>query len=57
MCLMCSMYRWILARYDIDVFDYETNETVKVESAPLNTGVDIPEFDYTRKEVEVCFES
>ena len=46
--------RWILARYDIDVFDYRTNKTVNVESAPLNTGVDIPKFDYSRKEVEVC---
>ena len=43
-----------MAQYDVDVFDSDKNVTVKVNSAPLNEGVDIPEFDYSRKEVEVC---
>ncbi|XP_064387836.1 uncharacterized protein LOC135335996 isoform X2 [Halichondria panicea] len=43
--------RWILARYDVDVLDYEKNQAV-VDIAPLNKGVDILEFDYSRKEVE-----
>ena len=47
--------RWILARYDVDVLDYEKNQAV-VDIAPLNKGVDILEFDYSRKEVEVCQE-
>ncbi len=42
--------RWILAQYDVDVFDYESNSTVDVNSAPMNEGVDIPEFDYSRKD-------
>ncbi len=46
--------RWILAQYDVDVFDYKTNRTVEVY--PLNEGVDITEVDYSRKEVEVCCE-
>ncbi len=41
------IYRWILAQYDVDVF---TNK----DTAPQNEGVDILEFDYSRKEVEVC---
>ncbi len=45
--------RWILARYDVDVFEYETNRTVDVDTAPLNEGMAIPEFDYSRIEVEV----
>ncbi len=44
--------RWILAQYDVDVFDYKTNRTVEVH--PLNEGVDITEVDYSRSEVEVC---
>ena len=44
-------YRWILARYDVDVLDYDTKQAV-VDIAPQNEGVDI-EFDYSRKEVEV----
>ncbi len=48
------MYRWILAQYDVDVFDYKTNRTVNIDTAPLNEGVDITEVDYSRKEVEVC---
>ena len=47
-------YRWILARYDVDVLDYDTKQAV-VDNAPLNERVDI-EFDYSRKEVEVCCE-
>ncbi len=50
--LVCDC-RWILATYDVDVFDSETNPTVNVNTAPLNKGMDIPEFDYSRKEVEV----
>ncbi len=46
------VYRWILAQYDVDVFDYDTNQAV-VDIAPLNEGVEILEFDYSRKEVEV----
>ncbi|XP_064388611.1 uncharacterized protein LOC135336680 [Halichondria panicea] len=42
---------WILARYDVDILDYDTKQAV-VDSAPLNEGVDI-EFDYSRKEVEL----
>ncbi len=45
-----------MAQYDVDVFDCESNSTVDVNSAPMNEGVDIPEFDYSRKEVEVCLE-
>ncbi len=45
--------RWILACYDVDILDYETTRTV-VDIAPPNEGVDILEFDYSRKEVEVC---
>ena len=56
MVVFVFFHRWALARYDIDVFDCDTNETVKVKGAPLNTAVDIPEFDYSRKEVEVCSE-
>ncbi len=41
---------WILARYDVDVLDYDTKQAV-VDSASLNKRVDI-EFDYSRKEVE-----
>ena len=37
------------------MFHYETNESVKVDIAPLNEAVDIPEFDYSRKEVEVSY--
>ncbi len=48
-------YRWILACYDIDILDYETTRAV-VDTAPLNEGVDILEFDYSRKEIEVCRE-
>ncbi|XP_064388179.1 uncharacterized protein LOC135336331 isoform X2 [Halichondria panicea] len=43
--------KWILARYDVDVLDYDTKQAV-VDSAPLNKRVDI-EFDYSRKEVEL----
>ncbi len=51
--LMCVYTcRWILALYDVDVFDYDTNQAV-VDTAPLNEGVEILEFDYLRKEVEV----
>ncbi len=46
------VHRWILALYDVDVFDYDTNQAV-VDTAPLNKGVEILEFDYLRKEVEV----
>ncbi len=46
--------RWILAQYDVDVFDYETNRTVEIH--PLNERVDITEVDYSRSEVEVCCE-
>ncbi len=49
------IYRWILACYDIDILDYETIRAV-VDTAPLNEGVDILEFDYSRKEIEVCRE-
>lgn len=42
-----------MAAYKVDVFDSKTNCTVNVNTAPLNEGIDIPEFDYTRKEVEV----
>ncbi|XP_064387703.1 uncharacterized protein LOC135335910 isoform X2 [Halichondria panicea] len=42
--------KWILAQYDVDVFDYKTNRTVEVH--PLNEGVDITE-DYSRSEVEL----
>lgn len=38
------------------MFDHETNETVNVESAPVDKAVDIPEFDYSRKEVEVSLQ-
>ncbi len=51
-CVYTSIYRWILARYDVDILDYDTKQAV-VNSASLNEGVDI-EFDYSRKEVEVC---
>ncbi|XP_064387648.1 uncharacterized protein LOC135335895 isoform X2 [Halichondria panicea] len=43
--------KWILAQYDVDVFDYKTNRTVEVH--PLNEGVDITEVDYSRKEIEL----
>ncbi len=51
----CNVYtcRWILARYDVDVLDYYDTKQAVVDSAPLNEGVDILEFDYSRKEVEV----
>ncbi|XP_064387744.1 uncharacterized protein LOC135335941 isoform X2 [Halichondria panicea] len=45
--------KWILARYDVDVLDYYDTKQAVVDSAPLNEGVDILEFDYSRKEVEV----
>ncbi len=50
---MCDC-RWILATYDVDVFDSETYRIVNASTAPLNKGMDIPEFDYSRKEVEVA---
>ncbi|XP_064387766.1 uncharacterized protein LOC135335953 isoform X2 [Halichondria panicea] len=42
--------KWSLARYDVDVFEYDNNQDV-VDTAPLK-GVDIA-FDYSRKEVEL----
>ncbi len=48
-----KLCRWILARYDVDVLDYYDTKQAVVDSAPLNEGVDILEFDYSRKEVEV----
>ncbi|XP_064387776.1 uncharacterized protein LOC135335965 [Halichondria panicea] len=45
--------KWILARYDVDVLDYYDTKQAVVDSAPLNEGVDILEFDYSRKEVEL----
>ena len=46
--------RWIVARYDVDEFDHQKNQSVKIDSTPLNEAVDILEFDYSGKEVEVC---
>ncbi len=48
--LIFLILRWILARYDVDSWDMKQ----AVVDAPPN-GVDI-EFDYSRKEVEVCCE-
>ena len=39
--------------YDVDEFDSKTNRTVVVREAPLNEVVLIPEFDSSKKEVEV----
>ena len=47
------MFRWILVQYDVDVFDATTNTTVDVNTSPVNEEVNIPEFDYSRKEIEV----
>ncbi len=49
--ICACQYRWILAQYDVDILDNDTNQ-VFINNAPLNEGVDI-EFDYSRKEVEV----
>ena len=42
-----------MAQYDIDEFTNDSNQTVKIDSVPLNETVAIPEFDCSRKEVEV----
>ena len=42
-----------MAQYDLDELDLGKNETVNIDSTVLNKIVDIPEFDCSRKEVEV----
>ena len=42
-----------MAQYDLDELDLGKNEVVKIDSIVLNKTVDIPEFDCSRKEVEV----
>ena len=42
-----------MALYDLDELDLEKNKAVKIDSTVLDKTFDIPEFDCSRKEVEV----
>ena len=48
--------RWILVVYEVDTFDASQTESccVDIEKVPVNKEVDILNFNFSRKEIEVC---